>query len=312
MSTHCDVCIFRYTSQASDLWDVFHGKDDVPLFQVQLAHQAQRSITYQMRDSFNDFLASAKDEDDTIPANLQQLETTAGVKLVVADRTDPDNVGFQQWRVAFYCTDASNFLRLLDGWFQHKQKQLAREQPVQVVIHPHIGVDISDIEDELSYEHYVFNEPTPCPPLNIFEAQPVVGKKITVLNLQLQTDNDISLIITGHTWPFRARLDAFGIAGGYTEAEGGETRRYCRVWKQIDVADDGASRFMEMLSTVFQNAVLRVTMDTSPKPDTHVAAFIDKLRGTPSLFFTPCSEPPAASRATLPDASQPHTSPPPA
>eukprot|EP00973_Karenia_brevis_P030384 4189427-Karenia_brevis.AAC.1 len=68
-----------------------------------------------MRDSFNDFLANAKDDDGTMPANVQQLEAAAGVKLVIADRTDPESVGFQQWRVAFYCTDAPNFLRLLDG-----------------------------------------------------------------------------------------------------------------------------------------------------------------------------------------------------
>ena len=43
-----NVCIYRYTDQASDLWDIFHGKDDVPIFQVQMSHEAQRSITYQM------------------------------------------------------------------------------------------------------------------------------------------------------------------------------------------------------------------------------------------------------------------------
>ena len=82
-----NVCIYRYTDQASDLWDLFHGKSDVPLFQVQIAHEAQRSITYQMKESFNDFLSSAKDADDTMPATVQELETAAGVKLIVSDRT---------------------------------------------------------------------------------------------------------------------------------------------------------------------------------------------------------------------------------
>ena len=286
-SAPVDVCVYRYTDQASDLWDLFHGKDDVPLFQVQLAHEAQRSITFQMRDSFNDFLASAKSEDETMPANLQQLEAAAGVKLVVSDRADPDQVGYQQWRVAFYCTDASNFLRLLDGWLQHKEKQLAREQPVQVVLHPHTGVDLSEFEEGLSCERYVINEPAARLPLHVFEAQPVAGKRITVLNLQLKGEREIDLIITGHTWPFRARLDAFGIAGGYAEEENGEARRYYRVWKQIDVAGEGASRFLDMLGTVFKNAVLRVTLDATPVPDTHVAAFVDKLREVPSLFFAP-------------------------
>ena len=308
-SAPANVCIYRYTDQASDLWDLFHGKDDVPLFQVQIAHEAQRSITFQMRDSFNDFLASAKDEDGTMPTNVQQLEAVAGVKLVVTDRTDPESAGFQQWRVAFYCTDAPNFLRLLDGWFQYKEKQMAREQPVQVILHPHTKIDLGSLEHELSYEHYVINEPAAQLPLHVFEAQPVVGKRVTVLNLQLKGDSEIDLVVTGHTWPFRTRLDAFGIAGGYTEGEGDQARQYYRVWKQIDVAGEGASRFMDMLDTVFKNMALRVTLDAAPMPDTHVAAFIDKLQEAPSLFFVPLPQPTAAT-TTTPRAKPPPPLPP--
>ena len=149
-SAPVDVCIYKYTDDASDLWDLFHGKK-VPLFQVQIFHNAQRSITFRMRDSFNDFLASAKGEDDTMPASVQELEAMAGVKLVVGDRTDPENVGFQSWRVAFYCTDAINFLHLLDGWFQYMKKEFAHEQPFQVVLRPHDGIDLSSVEHDLSY-----------------------------------------------------------------------------------------------------------------------------------------------------------------
>ena len=283
----CDVCIYRCTDQASDLWDIFHGKDDVPLYQIQLNHQAKRSMTYQMRENFNDYLATAKDEDGAMPTNLAQLETAAGVKLVVADRADPEGVGFQQWRVAFYCTDALNFLRLLDGWFIYKQNQAGRATPVQVAIHPYIGVDLSGLGAELSYEHYSINEPSMQLPLHIFDAQPVMGKKITVLNLQVQGDREMDLVITGHTWPFRARLDAFGVSGGYADGDGGGARRYYRVWKGIDVTGEDAKRFMEMLRTVFRNAALRITLDVAPADNTDVAAFIDELRATPSLFFVP-------------------------
>ena len=164
---------------------------------------------------------------------------------------------------------------------------MAREQPVQVVIHPHTGIDLAELEEELSYEHYVMNAPAAKLPLHIFEAQPVVGKRITVLNIQLKSDGEIDLVITGHTWPYRARLDAFGIAGGFAEDEGGQARRYYRIWKQIDVSNDGAARFMDMLGTVFRNAAMQVVLDANPVPDTHVAAFIDKLRAVPSLFFAP-------------------------
>ena len=155
--------------------DFFHDQDDdMALFQIQIEHAAQRSITFQMRDSFNDFLANANQEDKTIPANLQQLEKDAGVKLVVSDKADPELVGFKQWRVAWYCPDPCNFLLLLDGWFEYKAKQIAREQPVQVILHPYLNIDISGLQDSLSYEHYVVNEPAANLPLHIFEAQPVV------------------------------------------------------------------------------------------------------------------------------------------
>ena len=84
---------------------------------------------------------------------------------------------------------------------------------MQVVIHPHIGVDLAGLVDDFPCERYVINEPAARLPLHVFEAQPVAGKRITVLNLQLKGDNEVDLLITGHTWPFRARLDAFGIAG---------------------------------------------------------------------------------------------------
>eukprot|EP00973_Karenia_brevis_P067805 9433394-Karenia_brevis.AAC.1 len=60
---------------------------------------------------------------------------------------------------------------------------------------------------------------------------------------------------------------------------------------------------MDMLDTVFKNMVLRVTLDAAPVPDTHVAAFIDKLREAPSLFFAPLPEPlasPCPACASIP------------
>ena len=105
-------------------------------------------------------------------------------------------------------------------------------------------------------------------------------------------------------------LDAYGISGGYvaedtpndvTNQGGANTgRRYYRVWKHIDLSDEGQqTRFMDMLSTVFKNLALRVTLDRDPEPDTHVASFIDRLRGIRSLFFAPVGLG-AAAAAALP------------
>ena len=98
----------------------------------------------------------------------------------------------------------------------------------------------------------------------------------------------------------------------HDDEEGSEARRYYRVWKQIDVAGEGKDRFMDMLGTVFKNAALRVTLDAAPVPDTHVAAFIDKLREVPSLFFAPLPEPRAPSGAVPRHPLPPPPLPPPA
>eukprot|EP00973_Karenia_brevis_P054317 7546968-Karenia_brevis.AAC.1 len=119
-----------------------------------------------MRDSFNDFLRAAHAADNAMPATLTQLEPAAGVRLVVTDKADPDDVGFVQWRVAFYAPDAGNFLRLLDGWFRYKEQQMARDEPFQVILRPHLGIDLATVWEDLQYEHYALQEPSATLPLD--------------------------------------------------------------------------------------------------------------------------------------------------
>ena len=285
-----DVCIYRVTELASDLWDLLQGRDNV-LFQVQIRHEAQRAITFDVRTSFNDFLRAAHRQDPRIPNNLTELERACGVRLIVTDRADPDDVGFIQWRTAFYCIDLPNFFLLLDGFFKYKEKQTI--QPFQVVVHPHTGIDLS--LSDLEYKHYALQEPKQVLPLHIFEAQPVLRKVITWLNIQIESENAISVVITGYTWPYRQRLDNIGVAGGYFgEGDDKENRKYYRVWKNIDVGDEQQTeKFMKMLGDdAFKKLCMRVTMDDQPVPDTAVQRFIEKLRELPFLFFTSSSAAP--------------------
>ena len=279
-----DVCIYRVTELASDLWDLLQGRD-YSLFQVQVRHEAQRAITFDIRSSFNDFLRAAHKQDARIPNNLEELERACGVRLIVTDRADPDDVGFVQWRTAFYCIDLANFLLLLDGFFKYKEKQTL--QPFQIVLHPHLGIDVS--LSDLEYKHYVLQEPKEVLPLHVFEAQPVLRKIITLLNIQIESPASISVVITGYTWPYRQRLDSLGVYGGYFE-EGNdkEDRKYYRVWKNIDVSgDEQTEKFMKMLGDdAFKKLCMRVTLDAQPVPDTDVYRFVEKLREQPFLFFT--------------------------
>ena len=74
------VCIYKYSSHAGDLWENFKD-DDVPLWQIQIDHNAQRSICFRLRESFEDYLRSAHTSDETMPTTLADLEKAAGIRL---------------------------------------------------------------------------------------------------------------------------------------------------------------------------------------------------------------------------------------
>lgn len=81
------VVIYKYTADAGDCWEIFKG-DNVPLWQVQIEHGAQRSITFRLREAFEDFLRSANTSDETLPATVADLEKAAGIRLVIGDHKD--------------------------------------------------------------------------------------------------------------------------------------------------------------------------------------------------------------------------------
>ena len=59
MNAPVDVCIYRVTELASDLWELLQGQDE-PLFQVQIRHEQQRAVTYDIRNSFNELTPAWK------------------------------------------------------------------------------------------------------------------------------------------------------------------------------------------------------------------------------------------------------------
>ena len=82
-------CAFtnKYTADAGDCWETFKG-DGVPLWQVQIEHGAQRSITFRLREAFEDYLRSAKTTDDALPVTVAELEKVACIRLVIGDQKD--------------------------------------------------------------------------------------------------------------------------------------------------------------------------------------------------------------------------------
>ena len=114
-TAECVIAIFPYSKDARTVWDACasHGST---LWQVQLEHNAKDSITVGFYESFAKFLQQEENAPDSINGLAE-----AGIKLIVTDASDPDQIGFIRWRVAFYVagdvTALHNFLYLLDEFF---------------------------------------------------------------------------------------------------------------------------------------------------------------------------------------------------
>ena len=110
------VTLYKVTSRAGDVWNQFEGIQQCDLFQIQLEHEARPGALFGLINGFNDFLKTAG---EGMPNNRQALQKEAGIKLVMADARDPEDVGFKAWRAAFYCgglpenKPLDNFLLLL-------------------------------------------------------------------------------------------------------------------------------------------------------------------------------------------------------
>ena len=114
-TAECVVAIFPYTKDAKTIWDACTEQGST-LWQVQLEHNATESITVGFYESFGKFLQ----QEESAPSSIHGL-AEAGIKLIITDATDPDQVGFIRWRAAFYVTGdvaaLHNFLYLLDEFF---------------------------------------------------------------------------------------------------------------------------------------------------------------------------------------------------
>ncbi len=149
----CNAVYNQVTEQAGDLWSNFENSD-AKLFAVLMEHEARQSALLYLRDAFNGYLASARVENPAIPADLPALQEQCGIRLVVADAQDPLCVGVKQWMTCFYVAGTldslHNFLVLLDGFISYKAKASAKQFDIE--LHPHTGIDLDEVWNQLSYE----------------------------------------------------------------------------------------------------------------------------------------------------------------
>ena len=119
-----------------------------------------------------------------------------------------------------------NFFMLIDGYFQHRAKQLARATPFEVHIYPYVDVDLNGLAETMSYAPVTQHPQGRDLPLKIFQAHPVVGRKMVCFFFEAESESELSLVITGNTWNFRDNLERVGVAG--SRAEGGGYYRYIK------------------------------------------------------------------------------------
>ena len=96
----------------------------------------------------------------------------------------------------------------------------------------------------------------------------------------------LSVIVSGNTWSYRARLDAAKIPGGYSDT-GGEKKAYFRVLRDVQLDHNGKQQIKDLIS-IFNGLALRVLIvdeAAAPPADSSVARFLEELRAMPQLHF---------------------------
>ena len=91
-----NVCVYKVSDRAGYCWPDCEIDLTYALYQVQIAHEARPSSLMNFRDSFGDFLTEVSTKKPDFPANLEALRDDGSIKLVVSNKTDPDEVGFVQ------------------------------------------------------------------------------------------------------------------------------------------------------------------------------------------------------------------------
>ena len=199
------ICVYPVTDCAGDLWAQFKDTRE-QLWQIQVDHDARPSISVNIRRSFEEYLKEASQAGGgSFPDTLAKLQSEAGIKLTMTGTDDTDSLGcFVQYRIAWYVAGGmgalENFFLLFDGYMQYKQKQFAKATPFEVNIHPHSDVDLSSLDEKMTYKPLDFNEPARDLPLKWFEAHPVIGNKIICFHFEPKDESTLHLVITGNTW----------------------------------------------------------------------------------------------------------------
>lgn len=88
-----NICIYKVTDKASDIWSIFENCASTKLWQIQFDHNARRSMFFQFGNTLDEFLTQKSVNNENYPKNKEELLTKGGVKLLYSQKEDPENVG---------------------------------------------------------------------------------------------------------------------------------------------------------------------------------------------------------------------------
>ena len=156
-------------------------------------------------------------------------------------------------------------------------KMKSLDKNVQVQIHQHATQHVDqEFVRSLNYEHYslLSVDDDSELPLKWYESQPVIGKKLVTMTVQVEDEKTCSILGGGNAWAFRQALDENGVSGAYFEddsetmtkdGDSKSNRRYFRVLKNIDVsAKDGSSdKVKDTIEKVFHNLNMKCSIEGS-------------------------------------------------
>jgi hypothetical protein len=147
----------------------------------------------------------------------------------------------------------------------------------------HLHTDVSIAKEGMQYENYRWSEPAKSLPIKIFECQPCVGKRIVTLTVEVQSASVASLVFSGHTYPFRRKLEEYGSPRATFTDDNGQTS-YFHIMKDVDFSDDAAqNKILVMFSEVFCNLAIRLVIPNEPKSGNPTYEFVDAFRELPCL-----------------------------
>ena len=112
---------------------------------------------------------------------------------------------------------------------------------------------------------------------------------MVVLSVQIQSENEVSIVISGSTWGYRHKFQAKGISGGYAHPDQEEKGPYVRTLRDLDISQaDEKQRVFDMLGEeIFNGLAMRVQVDSSAggHESDAVANFIQELKQYQHLHF---------------------------